>query len=299
MAELALKIGDSSGYEDGDIVEAFNRRRIRCVHAEHICHVKDAGTTNGGLRSDGLAREFREACCQYRFERVSKREVQRVEIRTGDVQRFSSLDWVAEGVLVPHGVDFDSLPRRFNEKLGRYERLYCSCENDAGEYIDVEEYLAHQLRHPQHAIFGAPGREVWYGGRTDTSNGRLDIVWRAIEAQSEHREADYTLWPIGREEAKHCLFISVDDFGEDERRRMTASEYNGEGRDRRVIRRRILHVDWRNLPGLSAELKIDIADRSTPVDVRNEHQFDRSIVVNEKAISRETADSDLLEPVAV
>ena len=74
MAELALKIGGTATYEDGDIVDAFNRRRIRHVHAQHICHVKHG-------RSE-LSEVYRAKTRQFLFQRVSKLEVVRTNLLT-------------------------------------------------------------------------------------------------------------------------------------------------------------------------------------------------------------------------
>jgi hypothetical protein len=82
MAEVLIKIGNGANYADGDIIAAFNRRCIRSVYAQAICHVKHEGPT--GRRSlTSLARDFREATHQYRFERIDADRVKRIEIATG------------------------------------------------------------------------------------------------------------------------------------------------------------------------------------------------------------------------
>ena len=79
MAELAIKVGSGANYKDGDILCAFNSRRIRCTHAQHICHVKQAGGGIGGLRDNAhVARDWFEHTHQYRFERVSRTEIKRI-----------------------------------------------------------------------------------------------------------------------------------------------------------------------------------------------------------------------------
>jgi len=75
MPELALKIGDSATYEDGDIVDAFNARRIRRVHAEMLCHPK---------RNRALAEVFAGETREYKFERVSNTEVRRTNLLTNE-----------------------------------------------------------------------------------------------------------------------------------------------------------------------------------------------------------------------
>jgi len=81
MAELALKIGAGANYRDGDILAAFNSRFIRCVHAQHICHVKNAGGGIGVLRDNShVARDWFEHTHQYRFERVSRTKINRITL---------------------------------------------------------------------------------------------------------------------------------------------------------------------------------------------------------------------------
>ncbi len=95
ISELILKIGDQQtasglGFEDGDVICAFNRRRIRQVHAEGICHVRRAPRNGSGLiRLDAVIRDWYEATHQYRNERVSRTEVLRTEIATGTQEVFS------------------------------------------------------------------------------------------------------------------------------------------------------------------------------------------------------------------
>lgn len=85
MASLLIKIGDGPNYKDGDILFAVNRRRIRCVHAEHICHIKRAGVTREGLRpANALARWFREHTHQFQFQRVSRTVIERKNLWTGE-----------------------------------------------------------------------------------------------------------------------------------------------------------------------------------------------------------------------
>lgn len=87
MAELLLKIEPGAGYEDGDVLCAFNRRRIRQVHAEHVCKLD--GFTREGLRpAQSLAKEFRHATHQYLFRRVSETTIERHDLWAGTVDTF-------------------------------------------------------------------------------------------------------------------------------------------------------------------------------------------------------------------
>ncbi|MCE9552378.1 MAG: hypothetical protein K8T91_03250 [Planctomycetes bacterium] len=288
MAELALKIGRGADYEEGDIVDAFNRLRIRRVHAEMICHVRHAGFTPQGLRPDGLARAMHEICLQYRFERVSRNEIERVEIASGERKQFSSLHWVSEGWLRRQGIERDQLPRRYNDRLRRYERLYAAHPNAEGEYIEVEEYLAHQLRHKQHAIFGRRGAEVWYGGREDVSDAKLDLVWQEIETRTPLREIDFRQWPAGGQDLRSFLFVAVDEFDDETLREWVTPLYapllqtmaedddsavGVVGKQRRIVQKRRYRVPFRTDLGLSARRLAEIDDPATSVDLRDERVY--------------------------
>lgn len=82
MAEIILKIGDEGNYEDGDILCAFNDKRIQIVHAQHICDYKDIRKTDGILPPDTLAQDYFELTNEYRFVRNGD-QVTRIEIASG------------------------------------------------------------------------------------------------------------------------------------------------------------------------------------------------------------------------
>ena len=78
MAELLLKVDDGSNYEDGDVLCAFNRRRIRWCHAQHLTTIRYDVFNGDGLRPVGsLAQKALELTKQYRFRRISRTEVRR------------------------------------------------------------------------------------------------------------------------------------------------------------------------------------------------------------------------------
>ena len=243
MAELMLKIGNGSHYEDGDILCAFNDRRIQLVHAEHICHVKRAGTQNGSrLRpNDSLARMFLERTRQYRFERFSRAEVKRVTIATGE------------------------------------EATFGPTANASGQYIHVQEHVDRMLRHPGHAVFGEPGRETWYGGRTVATVDVADAIWSEIEKRTGYGRADCKHWPAGPQELKSHLFLCVDDFPDEAGRELVSPLLDQAGREKR----RKHCVNWRGLEELSG-LAASIEDKSQSVNLRGQYRFLRARIVRVK-----------------
>lgn len=90
MAELMLKVDNNSlRWREGDIVEAFSDFRISRVYANMICHVRKSGFTFYGLRPVGsLSQVWLDNVYQYRFHRVSRTEVLRVHLDTGERKLF-------------------------------------------------------------------------------------------------------------------------------------------------------------------------------------------------------------------
>jgi hypothetical protein len=100
---------------------------------------------------------------------------------------------------------------RSGSVITRVNRLTSESE-DVSDQIKIALFLERRLSNPNHRIFGTPGNEVWYGGRTAYDAVTLDRVWAEIEKRTELREADHRLWPFGRQDLKEHLIIPVDDF---------------------------------------------------------------------------------------
>ncbi len=252
MAELVLKIGSLPGcqYEDGDVVDAFNGRRIRCTHAQHYCHAKDAALNGGGLRrNDSLAFMFLEETSQYRLERVSFNEIKRIVIATSE------------------------------------EEILSDTPNEKVEYTNVAEFFRRRLLHPRHRVFGEPGREIYHGGRIDFSNDAMSVVWTEIESRTAIREADHTLFPLGVLDKKDCLAISVDDFDDETLEDLKAPLQDQSSPEEPVVLKKRKHnVVWRNLLGLSLGTQNDVLDPKKSVDIREAVEFVRNDILVVKSV---------------
>ena len=238
MAELLLKIGTDApdpAYQDGDILCAFNERRMLCCHAEMICHPRLAALTRDGLRDNGsLARTMLDTVCQYRFERLSRDEIERVDLVTGDRERF-----------------------------GR-------TPNERGEQMDVDQFVKRRLRHDAHRIFGVPGREVWYGGTIDWSPPKVAAVWDAIEVRSALRRVDHRHWPFTRQERLSFLPIKTDDFNDDVSNTLIAQEIDETYPENPVlVRKRRNRVDWESLTATLGLSRDDVLDPTRETDGRS------------------------------
>ena len=238
MAELVLKIGSISAnprhYQDGDILCAFNSRYIRCVHAQHLCHVRLAGGGKGVHRNDAhIARDWYEKTHQYRFERVSSTEIRRITLA----------DLTEELI--------NGTPRMIDGRM---------------QHIHVEQYVARRLAHESHRIFGSAGAEIWWGGRSDKSDAAMGLVWNAIETKTDFREVDFTRWPAGTQDLKVHLAVLVDNFTDAEAAILVAPEFDKTDPNKRA-RKRKRFVDWRD--ELPARDRSNILNKDTTVDLRD------------------------------
>lgn len=248
MAELVLKINPGSGYDDGDVLCAFNRRRIRCVHAGHIClpkfgsRLKDMDG-NGIMPPGHLSQDWCEATHETRVERLSKFEAQLVRLSDGATIRFES-------------------DKPFEQFDGRTV------------HMQIPEFFARKRKAQQFPVFGVYGREVVYGGRLNFSDKALDSVWLKIEEKAGKRDTDeeHTLWPAGTQELKSHLFLPVAEFDDSESESLVASQYDTRSDPPQMVRKRTIRGEWQS-KSVTDRLGVSpaaIADRSVTIDKRRE-----------------------------
>lgn len=253
MAELMLKIKRDAipdpAYQDGDIMCALNDRRILDVHTQHVCSKRLAGFNSEGLRpANSLTAAYLESVMQYKFERISRNEVRRVNL------------WTAE------------------------ETVLSNTPNHSNEHIDVALYLSRRRSHSEHLIFGVRGSEFWYGGYTNASLSRLSTVWDTIESRTPHKRASYTRWPFTANELKNYLILSVPDFTDLEGSILTSpvlDESDLTKLESVIVKRRKRYIAWKDLADSSIVVD-DILNRNKTVDIRSAKQFDRTTLIQEK-----------------
>lgn len=248
MAELLLKVGTVGPdplYQDGDIVCAFNQKRIKHVHAQHICHIKNFGFNIFKLRAaDTLAKVYHEKIYKYKFERISAREIRRTNLDTLE------------------------------------EEIFSNVPNSKGEYIHVKDFINHQKRSNNHKIFGTAGNEFWYGGtRTPTDSALIDI-WTEIESRTAYREINFPNWPLSKTELKNFRAIKVDDFDDVEAGVLVSAETSGKDDEIVIVKKRKHFVSWRTLPSLTSVS--DIENKDIIIDTRDSESFTRSLTVGTK-----------------
>lgn len=253
MAELLLKVDDGSEYADGDCLCAFSDRHIKCVHAESICHPRRAQRTNSGMLLKGsLAWHWARATSQYRFERLSKTEVMRIEQGTGVRERFG-----------PESIDVRQFIRRRKRNPN------------------------HQLFTDGDTVIWFGGRSDFSGQRVDAVWREISRVtpW------SLSRER-FNLWPMGRLDIRHHLAIRTDAITDRQVQDFTEPLYrtndNGEfawrldneiqhtdsirtepddrqGWEPIIAKKRRRRIAWRDLLSDLGEVESRIRDRSQAV----------------------------------
>lgn len=216
---VVVRVRDGGRTKDEDVIQHFRPAQILRAHAFRYCHHRYYGFTRDGLRQLGtLAERFQQMSYTYRFARVSPTEVLAQNLVTGDKR-----------VVGP------------TPQLGPNGRM---------EHIYVREYLARRVRHPLHRIFGWPGREVWYGGRTRNDLDTTLAIWDVIQdMRPDVRITDHLDWWPARGEIRGWLWLGVDadidtDLGQN------------------IDSQRVYRLPWREIVVLSHR---DILDRSLPV----------------------------------
>lgn len=241
MAELVLQVGPHPRYEDGDILCAFNDRRVSEVHCAHICSPRlnpelNPRTKAGFLTPATLAEDMLAASHRYKFVRVSTLEVMRIDLDTLDE------------------VVFSNKPRDIDGKA---------------QAIDVPLFIARRLRSPDHGLFGAEGAEYWFGGERPPQMDALDVLWSRIEAETPLTKADHTLWPLTDTERKIFLPVAVEDHSDEQSSALVAPLMT-EAKDAESapveLKRRAVSVDWKAKFGERPE----ILDKSAIADLRAE-----------------------------
>lgn len=251
MPELIIKTstnGLDPAWQDGDIIHAMNDLRIHDVHAQHICHKNLIGFNGDGLRpANSLTEMYLSKVKQYKFERVSAKEMKRITLATLD------------------------------------EEILSDIPNAKGQAIHVGLYIQRRLLHAKHMIFGTPGAEVWYGGRTRATTAIIDDIWTLIEANTLYLKANFGKFPWGLNDQMDHLVITVDDFDNAVRSELESSIYDNA--DPPVMtKRRKNKVDWKNLPGMTQKIIDDTLADGVKVDISDTFSFSRSQIVDAKTV---------------
>lgn len=236
--DLIVNVTDGrGGYDEGDVLHAFTSRRILDVHAQHVVHPKlmiREGGDVGRITPGSLLEFCLERTRQFKFERISARQVRRTNLRTLDEDTISD---------VP---------------------------NASGEYMNVQLYLDRRVafKPSQNQMFGSAGSEYWYGGITTTTDAIMDTIWTEIEARTRHVRDDE--FPFTDREKRLYLIIKVDDLTDAEVVELLEpliGPPDGE-EEEPVINQRAVRLDLTNI-GLTAEETTRLGDPNESNDLRH------------------------------
>lgn len=208
---LVLKVGPGSNYRDGDVLAAFTTVDAIRVDLDHRADVRWAGGGVGIPRAaQGFARDFQEMTYQYLFQRVSKRQVERFDLKTGESHRFSRVPTMVDG-------------RR--------------------QHMHVDRYCYDRLKHSMHRLFGRPGREFWFGGVQDRSDENIlhcrDVLFEkyGIPRERNSNMPEGPAWPAGTQDIRSFIWIDVESLP-----RARSIELTKPGKNKRDW-----YVDWRDV----------------------------------------------------
>lgn len=250
MAELVLKTEAlvNPKFDNGDPIDAFNKDRIECCHAEHICHVKNMTRNSDGLIvPDCLLEDFKKNAYQYKFQRISYDMIKRIDLATLEE------------------VTINGTPMDVDGKM---------------QHMDVPRFIRKRKKHPLNAIFGVKGAEYWYGGKR---NVQVSTIWDAIEGNTANRRTDKPHWPLMPNELTLFLAIEIDDFtapeGEDYKAPLLDVSDPENPIRLKERKHNIAYEAILSLPGATID---QIKDPSKSVDIRDSFNFTRASILTVK-----------------
>ena len=267
-----MSINSHPTYENGDVLGAVSHLAIRRSAASRICFKRQGNRQLVGLNGNGLIphahvlKDWHEACCQFKFERLNRNQVKYI--------RLSDMAEIIITTGVPH-TDHKGKPNR---------------------QMDVDLYFKRQLATFKKvsaqgkAIFSDDGdvnKVTLYGGNTDTSSAAVDAVWTAITNKTGKLEADEITYkkepPFGSYQRRRIV-LRVDDFTDLEGSELVASLQDLTDPENPItIKKRKSFVDWESDLGLSAKDITDSKDDAKDPDLRTEEKV-RGTIVKTKTI---------------
>lgn len=198
-------------YEDGDILSAVTYRNVRAERANGLCFAKtlvngvrqmDRLNGNGLYNAGDVLEDWFEATSQFKYERLNNTQCR--------VTRLS---------------DSNEIVFNTNEPFVQHDGKTVQ--------MDVDLFLRRRkatLAGPGgrgRPIFGTPGNEYWYGGRTTTEHANLDTVWVAIESKLGVNEVDVADKAVFSDYRKR-LVIAVNDMSDADAAALTQSKVDTE-----------------------------------------------------------------------
>lgn len=96
MAELVLKVGTvgpDPSWQDGDVIDCFNDRRIKQIHAEVVCSYASPPRNNEGNGLEGTLCDFMHTkVCTFRYDPLADGTAIRIRLADNAVDRIPIRD---------------------------------------------------------------------------------------------------------------------------------------------------------------------------------------------------------------
>lgn len=238
MAELKIYPRDTHPkLSNGDIVEYKTKEDIICRNTDKICSMKFADFNGDGLRkTNSHQQKYQETIYQYKFERVSTKEVKRTNLLTN------------ESVII------SNVPQLIDGKK---------------QAMDVQSFLSRRKKNNYHRIFGASGAEVWYGGKITLTEKKIaDEVWPTITEKTGKLIQDfYKSTPNPADKKKHLIICSTDS---NKFRNIinTGLEYK-----KNILHKSSSYVQWQDLLFFPSKMISDAYSKNKSSDFRDFNNY--------------------------
>lgn len=150
MADIHITPFDLNKADADDVVAIATDTDRLCQHADQACRPQhyEKNVVSGLHDLDTIPDMYQSNVYQYKFQRISKTEIERIELRNPVNRRVFSND--------PDPID--------------------------GQRMDVQRYVSDRIKSRKHRIFGTTGNEHWYGGRQSRDN--IDTIWTELPPRS-------------------------------------------------------------------------------------------------------------------
>lgn len=159
MAEIAIKIGNSSSACDGQIVDTFDDARIQRAWIEMFCHVKWQQKNQQGCNPIGsLAWHLGRLSRQYRFTPLDSQTLIRINQWTGEA--------------TTHGSDEIDIPQYIWRRLQHHRHHIFSGAGRVEWFGGRTDYPAHVIDEMWNRIYAVTGKHrdyyrLWPAGKCD------------------------------------------------------------------------------------------------------------------------------------
>ncbi len=242
----------ADGFHDSDAIMIYNGRAISQFHVMRICDHRfqaPRSDVSGLLVGGDHFEDYFFHTHRFRFRRVAYDEIEKFNLQT------------------------------------RESKIVTSVKDADGEFCKVAKFVRNRRLRRDHRLFGSIGREVWYGGLKDYSDGSLSTMWGIIEGATSERESNNESFPHSSWDMRKRLVLALEDMSDVEAQAIIAVEFDNpiDPLDRRVIRKRRRRITFRSLPGLGAAIA-DIENRGKRIDLRGRSAFTRAQAVALKEV---------------